>query len=231
MAEPLPAQRPPFLEMDDRHRGRLRACSGETVVLLGPSGAGKTALIRSLLGLDRTRPPARLRLQGRPTAPTEVAGHVAWVPEGDGVFLSDTVWDNVARPAGATVTVTDPAAAGDAVDLMGLGDRAHQPVSALSPRERRRVALARALATHRPLLLIDGELDPAVWGVLPSLLGQAPWVKATVLATATASERAWACDSVALVSNGQIVAQGPLAALIDSRDPDVRGVLVWVVPS
>jgi ABC-type transporter Mla maintaining outer membrane lipid asymmetry ATPase subunit MlaF len=152
------------------------------------------------------------------------------VPEGDGVFLSDTVWDNVARPAGATATVADRAAR-DALDLVGLAGRAHQPVSVLAPRERRRVALARALASRRPLLLVDGELDPAVWASLPGLLERSPWVQGTVLATATASERAWASDSVALVANGRIVAQGPLAALIDSRDPDVRGVLVWVVPS
>jgi ABC-type multidrug transport system ATPase subunit len=216
--------------MDDGRRGRLRVGSGETVVLLGPSGAGKTALVRSLLGLDRGGTPARLRIKGRRAVPAEVAELAAWVPEGDGVFLSDTVWDNVARPAGATATVADRAAR-DALDLVGLAGRAHQPVSVLAPRERRRVALARALASRRPLLLVDGELDPAVWGSLPGLLEQSPWVQGTVLATATASERAWASDSVALVADGRIVAQGPLAALIDSRDPDVRGVLVWVVPS
>jgi ABC-2 type transport system ATP-binding protein len=230
MPEPPFSERPPFLEMDDGRRGRLRVASGETVVLLGPSGAGKTALIRSLLGLDRLHPPVRLRIKGRRTSPADVAGLAGWVPEGDGVFLSDTVWDNVARPAGATATVADPAPARDALDLVGLTGRAHQPVSVLSPRERRRVALARALASRRPLLLIDGELDPTIWGVLPALLEQAPWVKATILATATASERAWASDSVALVSDGRVVAQGPLAELVDSRDPDVRGVLVWVVP-
>jgi ABC-type transporter Mla maintaining outer membrane lipid asymmetry ATPase subunit MlaF len=93
------------------------------------------------------------------------------------------------------------------------------------------VALARALASRRPLLLIDGELDARVWGVLPGVLAQSPWLQATVLATAVASERAWASDSVALVAGGRVVAQGPLATLIDSRDPDVRGVLVWVVSS
>jgi ABC-type multidrug transport system ATPase subunit len=231
MPEPPLLERPPFLEMDDGRRGRLRVGSGETVVLLGPSGAGKTGLIRSLLGLDRAQPPARLRVKGRRAAPADVAALTGWVPEGDGVFLSDTVWDNVARPAGATATVADPVAARDALDLVGLGGGVHRPVSVLSAWERRRVALARALACRRPLLLIDGELDPTVWAVLPALLAQAPWVKATVLATATASERAWASDSVALVADGRIVAQGPLAALVDSRDPDVRGVLVWVVPS
>ncbi|MGH9040766.1 MAG: ATP-binding cassette domain-containing protein, partial [Acidimicrobiia bacterium] len=82
-----------LVELDDPRRGRLVVRSGETVVLLGPSGAGKTALIRALLGLDGTGPEPVLAVRGRPAAARQVASLVGWVPEGDGVFLSDTVWD------------------------------------------------------------------------------------------------------------------------------------------
>ena len=89
-----------LLELNDPHRGRLVVGTGQTVVLLGPSGAGKTRLIRSLLGLDGDAPEPVLWLRGRPARAREVAALAGWVPEGDGVFLSDSVWDNVAHPPG-----------------------------------------------------------------------------------------------------------------------------------
>jgi hypothetical protein len=51
-----------------------------------------------------------------------------------------------------------------------------------------------------------------------------------LLATATAGERAWGADTVALVSDERLVAQAPLAELVDSTDPAVRSVLSWVSP-
>jgi ABC-type multidrug transport system ATPase subunit len=217
-----------LLDLDDPLRGRLVVASGQTVVLLGPSGSGKTRLIRALLGLAGSGPEAVLSVRGRRARPPDLAALVGWVPEGDGVFLSDSVWDNVAHPPG--VAPNDVALARDALDLVGLADRAREPVANLTRRGRRRVALARALASRRPLLVIDGELDPPLWALLPGVLEQAPGVESVLLATATAGERAWAADTVALVSDERLVAQAPLAELIDSTDPAVRAVLSWVSP-
>jgi ABC-type multidrug transport system ATPase subunit len=217
-----------LLDLDDPLRGRLVIGGGETVVLLGPSGAGKTRLIRALLGLEGSGPEPVLSVRGRRARPRELAALVGWVPEGDGVFLSDSVWDNVARPPG--VAPNDPDLARDALDLVGLADRAREPVANLPRPGRRRVALARALASRRPLLVVDGELDPTLWTLLPGVLEQAPGVESVVLATATAGERAWGADTVALVAGDRLVAQAPLAELFDSTDPEVRAVLSWVSP-
>jgi ABC-type multidrug transport system ATPase subunit len=219
----------PLLELDDPMRGRLVVSGGETVVLLGQSGAGKTRLIRALLGLEESGPEAVLSVRGRRARPRDLAALVGWVPEGDGVFLSDSIWDNVARPPG--VPPNDSGLARDALDLVGLADRAREPVANLPRPGRRRVALARAVASRRPLLVVDGALDPTLWALLPGLLEQAPGVESVLLATASAGERAWQADSVALVAGDRIVAQAPLAELLDSADPDVRSVLSWVAPS
>ena len=218
---------PALLELDDPIRGRLVVRSAETVVLLGPSGAGKTRLIRALLGLE-SGPEAVLSVRGRRARPKDLAALVGWVPEVDGVFLSDSIWDNVAHPPSAAPN--DPGLSRDALDLVGLADRAREPVANLPRQGRRRVALARALASRRPLLVIDGELDPTLWALFPGVVEQAPGVESVLLSTATAGERAWGADSVGLVSDGRLVAQAPLADLFDSTDPDVRSVLSWVDP-
>lgn len=218
-----------LLELDDPVRGRLVVGQGQTVVLLGPSGAGKTRLIRALLGLEPSAPEPVLSVRGRRARPRDVAALVGWVPEGDGVFLSDSVWDNVARPPG--IAPHDPALARNALDLVGLADRAREPVAHLPRPGRRRVALARALASRRPLLVVDGALDPTLWALLPGVLEQAPGVESALLATSCADERAWRSDSVALVADERIVAQAPLAELVDSSHGEVRSVLAWVSPS
>ncbi|MGH8998204.1 MAG: ATP-binding cassette domain-containing protein, partial [Acidimicrobiia bacterium] len=117
---------------------------GQTVVLLGPSGSGKTGLVRALLGVGAGPEPAGLRARGRPATTADVAAMAGWVPDGDGVFLALTVGDNVGRPP--HVKPLDAGAVSDALDLVGLADRAREPVAVLSRHARRRVALARAFA-------------------------------------------------------------------------------------
>lgn len=218
---------PPLLEARDAERGCLTVGVDQTVVLLGPSGSGKTTILRSLVGVGRHRW-SEVQLLGKPLSREQLGATVGWVPQGDGVFLSDTVWQNVRVPRYVEPCSEEDAA--DALDWVGLADRADDPVSYLSLSGRRRVALARAVARQRPLLIVDGELDRSLWPLFPALCEQFDWLRGVVVATATADDLAWGADTVAPVGRGRILAQAPLADLVDSDDPEIHAVLAWTLP-
>ena len=214
------------LTVRDERRGALDVGDGEMVVLLGASGQGKTQWVRSLVGLGA--PFERCLAFGRPLTRDRVPDVLSLVPQSDGVFLSDTVWANVHAPR--HVKPCDRAHAADALDLVGLADRAGEPVHNLGIGGRRRVALARAIARRRPLLVVDGELDPTVWSFWSALIHDMDWLRGVLVASSTADEVAWNADRVALLEGGGVVGQGPLADLADSRDPNVKSVMAWVTP-
>lgn len=214
------------LNVRDGERGALDVGDGEMVVLLGASGQGKTQWVRSLVGLGDDFD--RCDAFGRSLTRDRIPDVLSLVPQGDGVFLSDTVWDNVYAPR--HVKPCDRSHAADALDLVGLADRAPEPVANLGVGARRRVALARGIARRRPLLVVDGELDPTLWSFWSSLLNEMPWLRGVLVASSIAGEVAWRADSVALIENGVVVGQAPLAHLSDSRDPQVKAVMAWVTP-
>jgi ABC-type multidrug transport system fused ATPase/permease subunit len=134
-------------------RGKLGAIDariepGSIVAIRGATGVGKTTLLRTLLGFARLRA-GEIR-HGGPLA----TGSFAWVPQ-DAPIVRGTLAENVAL--GGTGDVRAAMDAIGAADLferlgeaqLGVGGRA------LSGGEQKQVAIARALATHKPILLLD----------------------------------------------------------------------------
>jgi ABC-type multidrug transport system fused ATPase/permease subunit len=132
-------------------RGKLGAIdarieTGEIVCICGATGIGKTTLLRTLLGLLRAKA-GEVRVTGKP---------FAWVPQ-DAPIVRGTLAENVALGARGDVDVKgamDAIGAGALFDRLGdaqlgVGGRA------LSGGEQKQVAIARALATNKPILLLD----------------------------------------------------------------------------
>jgi len=132
----------------------FEAPAGSIVCVVGDNGAGKTTLLRALLGLEPASAGAIVYdgkyLQNAPVGPG--GRPFAWAPQ-DAPVVADTVAENVALGGGGA----DPARALEDVGARGLdpSERVGAAGRALSGGERLWVALARALASGLPVLLLD----------------------------------------------------------------------------
>jgi len=140
---------------------------GETVAVLGPSGGGKSTLLRAIAGLQRLDAGA-VTLDGRDL--DRVSPHrrgIGLMFQDDALFPHRDVAANIAfgpRMQGKS-RAEQRARVAELLTLVGLAGREHRAVASLSGGERKRVALARALAPKPRALLLDeplGALDRAL---------------------------------------------------------------------
>ncbi len=148
----------------------LDIAPGEFVVLMGPSGSGKSTLLHLLAGIDRATSGTVL-VQGINIAnlnESELAGwrnqNVGFVFQSFNLIPVLTAAENVELPLLLTALSRSErkAQVRTALELVGLGDRAHHRPDQLSGGQQQRVAIARAIATDPALLVADeptGNLD------------------------------------------------------------------------
>jgi ATP-binding cassette subfamily B protein len=196
---------------------------GETLALVGPSGAGKTTVFQLLL---RFREPdaGRITLDGVDIAtadPREVRRRVGFVPQ-ETVVFADSVLENIrlGRPDADDGAVLAAArAAGVDEFVQSLPDGYHTFIgergTRLSGGQRQRIAIARALLKDAPVMLLDeatssldAESERLVQEALAALKrGRTTLVIAHRLATVKSAER------IAVMDAGRVVAVGRDAEL------------------
>lgn len=156
----------------------LRLDDGETAAIVGPSGGGKSTLLKAAAGLLPPRG-GRLEVVGAVWPKRPPRGSVGYVPQRLGLVRHTSVLDNVLHgglhrtPLRHSLLHRTPAdveeLAHAALRKLGLADKEPTPVHLLSGGQQRRVAVARALVQRPRLLLADeflGELDPATTEVV-----------------------------------------------------------------
>ena len=147
-------------------RVEIDVAPGELLALLGPNGSGKTTVLRCLAGLvpvDAGRITIDEFVVDDPTSGTFVEPErrpIGLVFQDYLLFAHMTVLENVAYGLRARKTPKDVArrAAREWIDRVGLSDFADERPRALSGGQAQRAALARALATHPRVLLLDEPL-------------------------------------------------------------------------
>lgn len=161
----MPTDAAPFIEIEQAtyaypgegptvERAHLALAPGDFHCLVGRSGCGKTTLLKLAAGLLLPQSGA-VRIAGAALAgPSRQVGFVFQTPS---LLEWRTVLDNVLLPVSLhrRVTAADRRRALDLLALMGIGDYAHRHPRQLSGGQQSRAALARALVTEPPALLMD----------------------------------------------------------------------------
>lgn len=142
----------------------LKVPQGACWAIVGPSGGGKTTLLRAVLGMVRPDS-GEVRLPLLPVAGCDRRCAIGYIPQQLGLVRNMTVRQNVLlggvgrMPRGRSLvgmfTRGESAAADEALASVGLAGRGRESVAKLSGGERRRVAIARALIQRPQILLAD----------------------------------------------------------------------------
>ncbi len=200
----------------------LRLGAGQSLALVGPNGAGKSTLIKSVLGLADVLGGTATVLGRRPAEARGLTGYVPQTGALDADFpvtARQVVMMGRYRRIGwwRPARAADRRAVREALDRVGLADRAGHRFGVLSGGQRQRVLLARAIAAEPRLLLLDEPFNgvdmvsqDAIVRVLRELTAAGA---ALVLSTHDLTVARELADMVALI-NGRQWAVGPPAGTL-----------------
>ena len=211
----------------------LHVAKGESMVIIGGSGTGKSVALKSVLGLVKPDS-GTILVDGKDSTSGDHDAFLArfgMLFQGGALFDSLTVWQNVAFRLlrGSLKRPTEEARAIAIEKLRRVGlksEVADRYPAELSGGMQKRVGLARAIAAEPEIIFFDEPttgLDPIMAGVINDLIREIVVEMGATAMTIThdmTSVRAIA-DKVAMLHDGVIKWTGPVAELDDSGDPYV----------
>ena len=203
----------------------ITVAPGEAVALIGANGAGKSSILKAILGLAASSGSIRVdghELAGIPSH-LRVARGVALSPEGRHVFPQMTVLENLEMglaSGGDFRSLTD--------DMFGLfprlRERSDQLAGSMSGGEQQMLAIGRALMSRPKVLMLDEPtlgLAPIIVDQLRELIGILKARGMTILLAEQNAEMALAAtDRAYVLETGRLTKSGPSASL--AADPAIR---------
>ncbi len=212
---------------------------GETVAVIGYSGAGKSTMLRCLIDLEKADG-GDVLIEGEPLIQNgryaddktarRICGKMGMVFQSFNLFPHMTVMGNL---IGAPVAVKKEdkqqamARAREKLKLVGLEDKADAHPSELSGGQKQRVAIARALMMDPDMLLFDeptSSLDPQLTAEVLSVIKEL--AKGNMTMIIVTHEMGFArevADKVLFMGQGRVIEQGPPQALFGNpKDQRVK---------
>ena len=207
---------------------------GEIFVLMGPSGSGKSVLLKHLVGLEKPSA-GRVTVAGRDASSeaTREQVRMALVFQSGALFNSLSVYDNLALYP-REHQIADEAAIREkvmrALQILSLEGSAHKAPSELSGGMKKRVAIARGLVMEPQLMLYDeptSELDPVMAATISEIIATLK-DEYHVTSIVVSHDRELAlgiADRVGILMGGALVSLGTPADLRTPADPRVAELL------
>ncbi len=188
---------------------------GQVTGLLGPSGGGKTTLMRAVVGVQVVTS-GGVRVLGRPAGDPALRHRIGYVTQAPSVYDDLTVGENLrffARVLGVDRSEVERCLR--AVDLVDYRERV---VSRLSGGQRSRASLAVALLGSPALLVLDEPtvgLDPVLRRDLWETFHELAERGATVLVSSHVMDEAERCDRLLLLREGRLLADETPSGLLE----------------
>jgi lipopolysaccharide export system ATP-binding protein len=207
----------------------LAVSAGEVVGLLGPNGAGKTTTFYMVVGLVRADA-GEIRIDGQPVHGKPIHQRarlgLSYLPQEASIFRKLTVQENIRAvlelqlgPNGRPLRAAEIERLLRELSIEKLRD---SPAPALSGGERRRVEIARALATQPRFILLDepfAGVDPIAVIEIQRIIGFLKSRGIGVLITDhNVREMLGICDRAYIISEGRVLAEGTPQQIVENAD-------------
>ncbi|KRD90176.1 ABC transporter ATP-binding protein [Priestia megaterium] len=203
----------------------LNIDTGKIYGFIGPSGAGKTTLVKMIVGMDNPDT-GEINVLGKKMPHLELLHNIGYMAQSDALYLELTGRENL--KFFASLYKLSKAERKErieyAANLVNLTEDLNKRVSAYSGGMKRRLSLAIALIQNPKILIldeptvgIDPELRFSIWNELLRLKNEDG---KTILVTTHVMDEAERCDVVAMVRDGKILASGTPKELKDLYQAD-----------
>ncbi|HVW21742.1 MAG TPA: ATP-binding cassette domain-containing protein [Opitutaceae bacterium] len=205
--------------------------AGEIFVLMGPSGSGKSVLLRHVMGLEAPTA-GRIKIDGFDVGDPRTLQHIRLgvVFQAGALFNSLSVYDNLAlypreHRIGSEATIR--AKVTHALQILSLERFARTMPSDLSGGMRKRVAIARALVMEPQLLLYDeptSELDPMMAATISEIIASVKdqFQVTTIVVSHDRDLAMNIAGRVGILMNGELIHVGPPASLRETADARIK---------
>lgn len=202
----------------------LELPAGKITGFIGPSGAGKTTLIRSLVGRLEV-PKETITIFGQAAGSAGLRKEVAYMPQELAVYADLTVKENLSYFARMNGQSRKQASltAEQVLGTVDMPDKAGALASELSGGQKQRLSLAIALIGAPKLMVLDEPtvgLDPVLRDHLWKLFRELAAKGTTLIISSHSMDEARRCDDLVLIREGQIIAHSSPRKLLDRTGTD-----------